>query len=103
LAAIGACTKSCDRSAADSNKPADPIQKGKTVYLANCISCHNIDPKLDGSVGPAVYGSSLELLKLRVLGRTYPEGYTPKRQTHLMPIMPYLEPQLTDLHAYLNQ
>ena len=39
----------------------DPV-KGKVVYNANCVSCHNLDPKKQGSIGPQIYGSSKELL-----------------------------------------
>jgi hypothetical protein len=31
----------------------------------------------------------------------YPEGYTPKRDSRVMVPLPHLEPQLTELAAYL--
>jgi len=78
------------------------IKRGKTVYAGNCIACHNPDPKLAGSVGPDVYGSSLELLRARLLKGGYPEGYQPKRPGAGMPLFPHLEPEIEALHAFLN-
>ena len=33
------------------------IEKGRMVYFANCVSCHNNNPKKPGSIGPEVYGA----------------------------------------------
>jgi len=76
--------------------------RGKRAYLANCVSCHNIDPKKDGPIGPAVAGSSLDLLSKRILEGTYPEGYKPKRATGVMAPQPYLKSELEALEAYLR-
>jgi mono/diheme cytochrome c family protein len=76
-------------------------ERGRLVYQQACISCHNPDPTRDGSVGPAVAGSSPELVRARVLHGDYPPGYTPKRESKLMPPQPYLEPELPELIAYL--
>ncbi len=66
--------------------------RGQQVYFANCTSCHNPNPKLEGSVGPAVAGASLELLRARVTTKSYPAGYKPKRATDVMPAFPHLAP-----------
>jgi mono/diheme cytochrome c family protein len=79
----------------------DP-QKGRRVYMAVCISCHNPDPSKDGPIGPAVKGSSRELIEARVLYQSYPPGYTPKRKTALMPKQPQLAKDIADLAAYLG-
>ncbi len=76
--------------------------RGKTVYAGNCIACHNPDPKLVGAVGPAVYGSSLELLEGRLIKGTYPDGYKPKRPSAGMPVFPHLAAEIPALHAFLN-
>jgi mono/diheme cytochrome c family protein len=76
--------------------------RGKGVYLTNCIACHNPDPRIDGSIGPAVAFSSLALLEARVLTRSYPAGYTPKRKSEMMPDFPQLKDDIPGLHAYLN-
>lgn len=82
------------------------IQRGKAVYVTHCTACHNSNPKENGAVGPALAGSSLELITGRVLTGKYPAGYTPKHVAGggqiQMPIMPYLEKELPALNAYLN-
>ena len=81
--------------------PGDP-EKGKTVYNTLCIACHNPDPALDGQIGPAVNGSSRELIAARVLTASYPEGYQPKRDTKLMPPMPHLANDIDNLAEFLK-
>ena len=80
----------------------EPAARGRLVYAANCTACHHPDPSIDGPVGPAVVGSSLELVEARVLRGEYPPGYTPKRDGALMPPQPYLAPDIPALAAYLN-
>ena len=82
---------------------SDLVTKGKSVYQTQCIACHNSNPKLDGALGPAVYGAGLELLERRVVHGDYPENYKPKRKTKVMQPLPHLKPDLEALHAYLNQ
>lgn len=77
-------------------------EKGKEVWLAQCIACHNPDPGKDGPLGPAVKGSSRELLEARVVQGNYPPGYTPKRPSRVMPPRPDLAPSISDLAAYLQ-
>ncbi len=81
---------------------ADPVARGERAYRANCVVCHAIDPTRDGSVGPAVAGASRELVEARVLRAEYPAGYTPKRDTLLMPAQPFLAPEVPYLAAYLE-
>ena len=84
-------------------RPLSTIEKkGKSIYYANCIACHNPDPRLDGSTGPAISESSFELIEKRVLSRTYPEGYKPKRTSEIMPEFEGLKDDIDELHAYLN-
>lgn len=78
--------------------------EGQRVYQNVCIACHNGDPSVDGSLGPAVAGASEELLHARVVEGTYPPGYTPKKPgSGVMPRFEYLEPQIPALAAYLNE
>jgi mono/diheme cytochrome c family protein len=94
-AALGGCS--------ESTPPASPAaERGRQIYLAQCIACHNPDPALAGPLGPQVKGSSRELLEAKVLKGSYPAGYTPKRPTTLMPPQPALEPELPNLAAYLK-
>ena len=92
------------RPAASVPAPAaagDPA-RGRQVWLGQCVACHNPDPSKDGPVGPAVKGASRELLEARMLRGEYPPGYTPKRNTNVMPPRPDLAPNIPDLAAYLR-
>jgi mono/diheme cytochrome c family protein len=97
LAFSAACNKSTS-PAPESQAVAD----GRRAFMANCASCHNTDPNLDGSVGPAIAGSSRALVEARVLHQSYPPGYKPKRATHLMRPLPWLAPKIGDLTAFLD-
>jgi mono/diheme cytochrome c family protein len=77
-------------------------ERGRQAYVANCTSCHSSDPAQNGPLGPAVKGSSRQLLEARVLRGTYPSGYTPKRPSAVMQPMPHLAGSLDDLAAYLR-
>lgn len=79
-----------------------PVERGARIYRSNCVICHNTDPRLDGTVGPAVAGSSRALVEARVLRASYPEGYAPKRDTKLMPAVPSLAREIDALAAYLG-
>ncbi|HTO55053.1 MAG TPA: cytochrome c [Myxococcota bacterium] len=80
----------------------DPVEAGRRAYAANCTACHNPDPSKVGSVGPALAGSPPELVRARVLRAEYPPGYTPQRDTHLMPAQPFLAAEVEGLAAYLG-
>jgi mono/diheme cytochrome c family protein len=88
----------CGQSDKDQSTGAD---RGRRVYVANCTVCHNTDPALPGSIGPAVAGSQRALIEARVLRAEYPPGYTPKRSTHAMVALPQLAGSIDDLAAYL--
>jgi mono/diheme cytochrome c family protein len=90
---IGACT----------SKPQTPAQRGRQAYMSNCIVCHGVNPNLPGSQGPAIAGSSRELVEARVLHVSYPPGYKPKRPTHAMRPFPQLKDHIDDLTAFLDQ
>ncbi len=75
--------------------------RGRTLYLAQCTTCHATDPARTGPVGPAVKGASRELLEARILRGAYPPGYAPKRSSALMPPMPQLASSIGDLAAFL--
>ena len=80
---------------------SDPVARGRAVYMNVCIACHNGNPNEDGAVGPAIAGSSLELIEAKVLRSEYPEGYEPKRPSLIMPKLAFLEPKIPDLAAFL--
>ena len=97
IAVLAATTLGCQGGDGE-----DPVARGKRVYTANCLACHNADPTRDGTLGPAVADSSPELLEARVLRGEYPPGYKPKRDSGLMQPMPYLAADIDALAAYLN-
>lgn len=76
-------------------------ERGAVIYRTNCSACHNENPNLPGSLGPAIAGSPKELIAARVLHGAYPVGYDPKRRTHIMKPLPWLGPHIDDLTAYL--
>ena len=78
------------------------IEKGRMVYFANCVSCHNNNPKKPGSIGPEVYGASIDVLAQKIVFGKYPENYKPKRTSKIMPLMPHLNNEISNLHAFIN-
>lgn len=98
--ALSACSKDSDQSAEAAKDP--DWQRGRAIYIANCVACHNNDPSKDGPIGPANKGSSRELLEARVLTTSYPPGYKPKRPTQIMPQFPFLKDEIPYLAAYLR-
>ena len=88
---------------ADATDHAALVKEGLATYRTTCTACHNLDPALDGALGPAITGASLELLEARVVRGEYPPGYVPKRDTRAMVPLPHLEPKLPALYAFLNQ
>ena len=96
---VAACSKDSDDSSKSGKNP--DAARGRAVYLANCVACHNNDPSRDGPIGPAIKGSSKELLETRVLTTSYPPGYKPKRPTKVMPQFPFLKDEIPHLAAYL--
>jgi len=99
IVAFTGCSKDSDAPPKTGRTEAE---KGRAIYLANCVACHNNDPSRDGPIGPAVKGSSRELLEARVLTSSYPPGYKPKRPTKVMPQFPFLRNEIPYLAAYLN-
>ena len=105
LGIVGAACLLSLVSSCQKNTPSTPLtaleSRGKGVYMSNCIACHNPNPALAGSIGPAIAGSSLELVQARVLTRGYPPGYKPQRDTDMMPDFPQLKDDIPSIHAYL--
>ena len=78
------------------------IEKGRMVYFANCVSCHNNNPKKPGSIGPEVYGVKIDVLTQKIISGKYPKNYRPKRASKIMPVMPHLKNKISHLHAFIN-
>ena len=98
IVSVGACSRPGPQTA-----ESKAVANGRKLYAANCASCHNpTNPNLPGSVGPPIAGAPADLIADRVLHRSYPLGYKPKRNTHLMKEMPWLAPNIGDLAAFLE-
>ena len=85
-------------------KDEDPaIARGRQAYMGTCIACHNMNPAIDGAIGPALKGSSKALLESKVVKGEYPAGYKAKRDTKVMPPQPAMAASIDDLAAFLNR
>ena len=95
---------SCSNDSDEAKSAKNPdVERGRAVFVANCVACHNSDPSRDGPIGPALKGSSRELVEARVLSTSYPPNYKPKRPTKVMPQFPFLKDEIPYLAAYLSQ
>lgn len=102
LAAIGLLGLAC--SPADDRALSDLAREGEKVYQSVCIACHNGNPNLDGALGPANAGASVELLSAKVVRGEYPPDYAPKRPgSNTMPRFEYLADKIPALAAYLAE
>lgn len=85
--------------------PVD-IEKGKAIYLSQCIKCHNKDPNVKGPIGPELMDAPLEVMQAKVLTGRYPEvlpeGFVPKRKTKAMTKLPQYAKDVPSLHAYVQ-
>jgi mono/diheme cytochrome c family protein len=88
--------------ASNQGVPTGTKERGRTIYQTQCIACHHSDPHKSGVLGPEVFGSSRELIEVRVLKAEYPSGYQPKRQTRTMVPLPHLKSEIESLTLYLN-
>lgn len=77
-------------------------ERGRQIYLSQCVSCHGPDPAQAGPIGPQIKGSSKDLLEAKIVGGTYPAGYTPTRPTRVMLPLPALAPDIPALADYLR-
>ncbi len=82
-------------------KLSPEAERGRAIYQAQCIACHNADPAQPGAIGPELKGASPDLLRAKVVTGTYPAGYKPKRPTSIMPPMPQFASDVGSLAAYL--
>src|SRR5262249_57757279 len=70
--AVGGCSESGLSPSAE---------RGRQVYLAHCIACHNTDPAQAGAVGPPLRGSSRGLVEAQGGDGTHPPRLPPERPT----------------------
>jgi mono/diheme cytochrome c family protein len=97
LAALVACSNQAAQDLSEAGR------RGQRTYQNVCIACHHANPNRAGTLGPAIAGSSVELLEAKVLRGEYPAGYEPKSTTRVMPPFTYLKDKLPDIAAYLAE
>lgn len=87
---------------------ADPVtvEKGRKLYVANCIRCHNKDPNLRGSIGPEITDAPLEVMYSKVMTGKYPvtlpKGFVPKRKSSAMQAIPKLKNDIPAIWVYVQ-
>lgn len=91
---------------AEASPTQNELDKGRRIYLSNCISCHNKDPNVKGAIGPEIKNVPYEVLEAKILTGKYPEklpaGFIPKRKTKLMKPIPKIKDDLKVLHAWID-
>ena len=82
------------------------IEKGKRLYLSNCIQCHNRDPNLKGSLGPEVTDAPLSVMTSKIMTGAYPAtlpaGFVPKRKSKAMRKIPKLQKDIPAIFAFVQ-
>ena len=102
-------SKSAPKAAAMVSSGTADAAKGKQAYMTVCAACHGPDPSKDGPLGPAISGSSKELVEARItygnsnFAKSYPEGYKPKRNTQIMTPFPQFKNDIEHIAAFLQQ
>lgn len=84
----------------------DLTSKGRRLYLSNCIQCHNKDPNLKGSIGPAMVDAPIEVMTSKVMTGLYPNplpaGFVPKKTTKSMRKIPKLQKDIPAIYAWVQ-
>ena len=82
------------------------IEKGKRLYMANCLQCHNRDPNVKGSIGPEITDAPLSIMTAKVMTGKYPEvlpaGFIPKRKSKAMRAIPKLKNDIPAIWAFVQ-
>ncbi len=85
---------------------AATLEKGKKLYMANCIQCHNRDPNIKGPIGPEMVDAPLVVMTSKVMTSNYPNplpaGFVPKRKSHAMRAIPKLKNDIPAIHAWVQ-
>ena len=86
----------------EDDRNATPFERGEKMFRRTCIACHHANLKKDVANGPPLTGTTYELLEMKLLSGKYPKGYTPKRNTQVMPLYPLTADRIRALYAYIH-
>lgn len=90
----------------EAEKLSPELEKGKLLYVSNCLQCHNRDPNVKGAVGPEIIDAPLEVMTSKVMTSKYPAvlppGFVPKRKTQAMRAIPKLKDDIPLIWAYVQ-
>jgi len=82
------------------------IEKGRKLYVANCLRCHNKDPNIKGSIGPEIVDAPYEVMYSKVMTGKYPDplpqGFVSKRKSRAMQPLPRLKNDIPAIWAYVQ-
>ena len=82
------------------------LEKGRILYVANCLRCHNKDPNERGSIGPEIADAPYEVMYSKIMTGKYPdplpEGYVPKRTSRAMMPIPRLKEDIPAIWHYVQ-
>lgn len=82
------------------------LDRGKNLYMKNCLQCHNRDPNKKGPIGPEIVDAPLEVMTSKIMTSNYPsplpEGFVPKRKSHAMRAIPKLKDDIPAIHAWVQ-
>lgn len=82
------------------------IEKGKRLYISNCLRCHNKDPNVKGSIGPEIVDAPYEVMYSKVMTGKYPDplpkGFVPKRKSRAMAAIPKLKADVPAIWHYIQ-
>lgn len=82
------------------------LDKGKSLYMKNCLQCHNRDPNKKGPIGPEIVDAPLEVMTSKIMTSNYPNplphGFVPKRKSHAMRAIPKLKDDIPAIHAWVQ-
>jgi mono/diheme cytochrome c family protein len=82
------------------------LEKGKRLYIANCLRCHNKDPNVKGSIGPEIVDAPYAVMYSKVMTGKYPDplppGFVPKRKSRAMAAIPKLKADIPAIWHYVQ-
>ncbi len=82
------------------------LDKGKRLYIANCLRCHNKDPNVKGSIGPEIVDAPYLVMYSKVMTGKYPDplpkGFVPKRKSRAMAPISKLKNDIPAIWHYVQ-